>query len=437
MEQLQPSGRSKPKIFYGWIIMVCSFLLMAVSIGLINNTMNQFIVPICDQFGVTRAKAALLTSFVGIGHMVTMPFVGDLLKRYNQKRLIQGSILAMLLVWVGYSFATNIYMLWGFGFIMGIVNSLAGIVMINTVVNNWFHARKGFVVGFTSTGSGFGGAIFNPIASRLIVAHGYQYSMRMLALISLIMCLPFLITIVYKPEQKGLVPYGDEEGFKGDRAKLMAASNVGMTRSEAVRTKRFWVLVVITMIISQGVIGIFHHVTAYMTDLGYGVEQTALCVSVINISLACSKLGFGWLNDRLGTKRNFILMMSIGIVGMMSMVLIKQINRPMVTAVLFGVAFAITNLFVPLIVVQVTGNKEYPQIYGLMSMFTSVGSLLSSPLSGLVYDKTGSYTGIFAVYTALYVVALIVGTILLSHPYNDEEHKAWLASKGLSRAEEA
>ncbi|MBQ3301219.1 MAG: MFS transporter, partial [Eggerthellaceae bacterium] len=137
--------------------------------------------------------------------------------------------------------------------------------------------------------------MFNPIASKLIVAHGYQYSMRMLALISLIMCLPFLITIVYKPEQIGLLPYGDEEGFKGDRAKLMAGSNVGMKRREAVKNKKFWILVVVTMIIAQGVIGIFHHVTAYMTDLGYSVTQTAFCVSVINISLACSKLFFGWL----------------------------------------------------------------------------------------------------------------------------------------------
>ncbi|MBR0374617.1 MAG: MFS transporter [Mogibacterium sp.] len=435
MEQLEQANRPKPKLFYGWIIMVCSFLLMAVSIGLINNTMNQFIVPICDQFGVTRAKAALLTSCVGIGHLIAMPFVGDLLKRFNQKRLIRGSILAMLLVWVGYSFASNIYILWALGVAMGIVNSLAGLVMINSVVNNWFHAKKGFVVGFTSTGTGFGGAIFNPIASKLIVAHGYQYSMRMLALISLIMCLPFLITIVYKPEQIGLLPYGDEEGFKGDRAKLMAGSNVGMKRREAVKNKKFWILVVVTMIIAQGVIGIFHHVTAYMTDLGYSVTQTAFCVSVINISLACSKLFFGWLNDKIGTKRNYILMMSIGIFGMISMVMIKQINRPLLTAILFGIAFAITNLFVPLMVVQVTGNKEYPQIYGLMSTFTSLGSLLGSPLSGLVYDKTGSYTPIFAVYTALYVVALILGTVLLNHPYNNEEHLAWCASKGIPRAE--
>ncbi|MBQ3301218.1 MAG: MFS transporter [Eggerthellaceae bacterium] len=140
MEQLEQANRPKPKLFYGWIIMVCSFLLMAVSIGLINNTMNQFIVPICDQFGVTRAKAALLTSCVGIGHLIAMPFVGDLLKRFNQKRLIRGSILAMLLVWVGYSFASNIYILWALGVAMGIVNSLAGLVLINSVVNNWFLA---------------------------------------------------------------------------------------------------------------------------------------------------------------------------------------------------------------------------------------------------------------------------------------------------------
>ncbi|MBQ3301918.1 MAG: MFS transporter, partial [Eggerthellaceae bacterium] len=111
-------------------------LLMAVSLGLINNTMNQFIVPFCDAFGVTRAKASLITSFASIGHMVSMPLVGDLLRKYNPKRLIRGSILMMLAVWVSYSFAKSIYALWGLGVLMGIGNGLAGNVMINTVVNN-------------------------------------------------------------------------------------------------------------------------------------------------------------------------------------------------------------------------------------------------------------------------------------------------------------
>ncbi|MBR0407395.1 MAG: MFS transporter, partial [Clostridia bacterium] len=117
---------------------------------------------------MTRAKASLITSFASVGHMISMPIVGDLLRKYNPKRLIRASILAMIAVWIGYSFAPNIYVLWGLGILMGIVNGLAGNVMINTVVNNWFHAKKGFAVGFTSTGSGFGGAIFNPIASALI-----------------------------------------------------------------------------------------------------------------------------------------------------------------------------------------------------------------------------------------------------------------------------
>ena len=375
MTLTQNAGQPKPKIFYGWIIMACSFLLMAVSLGLINNTMNQFIVPFCDAFGVTRAKASLITSFASIGHMVSMPLVGDLLRKYNPKRLIRGSILMMLAVWVSYSFAKSIYALWGLGVLMGIGNGLAGNVMINTVINNWFHAKKGFAVGFTSTGSGFGGAIFNPIASALIVSHGYQYAMRMVGLLSLILCLPFLIAIVYKPEDIGLVPYGDEEGFKGDTKNLMARSSVGMTRGESIKRPRFWVMTFLAIVLGQSVVGIFHHVTAYMTDLGYSVTLTALCVSLINISLAFSKLFFGWLNDRLGTKRNYIVMMTLAIIGMSCITMLKQLNTPILAAVLFGIAFAVTNLFVPLIVVQVTGDKEYPQIYGLMSTFTSIGAV--------------------------------------------------------------
>ena len=45
---MQPS---RPRIFYGWVIVAASFLVMFCTIGIVNNCAGLFIKPVCDDMG--------------------------------------------------------------------------------------------------------------------------------------------------------------------------------------------------------------------------------------------------------------------------------------------------------------------------------------------------------------------------------------------------
>ena len=115
----------------------------------------------------------------------------------------------MLTGWFGFSFVPDITSFYVMAIIIGIGSSVSGAVVVNIILNNWFHAKKGFAMGFASTGSGFGSMVFNPLGSALIVNFGYQAAFRGLGVCAVLCLLPILLLFVYKPEYKGLSPYGE------------------------------------------------------------------------------------------------------------------------------------------------------------------------------------------------------------------------------------
>ncbi|MDD5823179.1 MAG: MFS transporter [Firmicutes bacterium] len=424
------NGKKKNKIFYGWFLLVSVWLLTAVVTGLCVNSFNQFLKPMCEAFNLTRTQFAFANSLISISVCGFSPFVGQVFEKFNPKVVVRCGILAVVCGWIGYSFATSLPMIYASAIVVGFGSNFAGAVVTNIVLNNWFHAKKGFAMGFATTGSGFGSAIFNPLASSLIVASGYQVAIRTLGIIALICMLPTFFLFRYRPEDIGLVAYGDEDPEAAEtnaaaaKKKLETSQKGGYTRAQAFKTPKFWAVCIIAFSLSSGAIGIFSHISAYLTDLGYSPEKAATLISTISLSMAGAKIFFGWLNDVIGTYKNFLVLVSIGVVGMYMLLNISNENLAFVTAVLFGIAFACTNLLSPLITVHAMGGKDYGKIFGVVSLWLYAGPILAGLFSGKIFDAFGSYDIAFQIYAALYVLSLVLGAIFLRKPYQEgEENK--------------
>ena len=417
----------KTKVFYGWFLLVACWLMTAVVTGMFVNTMNQYVVPVCEALNISRTQFSITNSCVSVAVMALSPFVGQVFSKGKQRLIVTVAALAALTGWLGFSVAGSIEMFYVFGILMGVGSAFSGAVICNIVLNNWFHAKKGFAMGFATTGSGFGSTVFNPIASSLIASYGYQAAVRYMGLIALMCMLPFLILFVYKPEQKGLLPYGDEAGGTAgsagasDKKSVTMAQNEGMTRAEALRSGKFWGVCFIACSLSLGAIGLFSHMTPYLSDIGYEPVQAAKFISIMSITMAISKVVFGWLNDRIGTFMNFMILMAISVIGMASLLFAQSEAIAYIASFGFGVAFSTTNLLSPLITVHALGGKDFSNIFGLVSFAIYLGPLISSPLSGMIYDHFGNYSIAVIFYTVLYALALVVGFFVLRHGYTEKK----------------
>ena len=80
----------------------------------------------------------------------------------------------------------------------------------------------------------------------------------------------------------------------------------------------------------------------------------------------------------------------------------------LISLMIYSVATPIATLMVPLLSFSLFGykaQKEYAGIYGIIAMSMSVGSFITTPVWGVVYDTAGSYRPGFLVMPVLISVA--------------------------------
>ena len=113
-----------------------------------------------------------------------------------------------------------------------------------------------------------------------------------------------------------------------------------MLRSEAFRNPRFWGVCFIAFALSGTTMGIFSQAMALFTDTGFAPAKAAMMISLISFSMAISKILEGWLNDRIGTRINFIIVVIIAIAGMLMLSAVGDSMLAYPAVVMFGVGLA-------------------------------------------------------------------------------------------------
>ena len=53
-------------IFYGWYIVLAGFIIMGVNVGIVSNCGSQFIKPIAEELGYTRAEVGMMQTIMSI-----------------------------------------------------------------------------------------------------------------------------------------------------------------------------------------------------------------------------------------------------------------------------------------------------------------------------------------------------------------------------------
>lgn len=400
------------KIFYGWLLCGASLLMLMGGTGIVINSASQFLKPVTEALGVTRGQFSLYITFVSVSSMALSPFVGKIYTKFSPRIVTLGGAVFMALGWICLSWAKSITLFYILGLGIGIGSTLSGMIAVSVIMNNWFHMSKGTAIGIASTGSGVGSMLFNPIASKLIVALGYQAAYRWLGIFSILCLLPMIFLYRYKPEDVGMRPLGSELATE-EGEETGYAEPAGIMRSQALKTPALWGVCFVAFALSASCQGVFSQAQAYFTDIGYSPGKAAVFVSLISLSMALCKVLFGFLNDRLGTRKNYVIMVIVSIIGILLMELAKNETMVYLSVIVFGCTLAATFVLCPMITIFAFGPKDYASIYGLVTFFIFLGPAVAPPLSGLIYDINGSYTLAFIIYALLLAVALAVGFVIL------------------------
>ena len=77
------------RVFYGWFIVAACFLIMSVSIGILNNATGVYVKPVCEDMGFSRQQMALNNTLVAACQMAVALCAGRIYGRFDLKNVMR------------------------------------------------------------------------------------------------------------------------------------------------------------------------------------------------------------------------------------------------------------------------------------------------------------------------------------------------------------
>ncbi|HKY05174.1 MAG TPA: MFS transporter, partial [Blastocatellia bacterium] len=246
------------KLYYGWVIVGVSFITMSL-VSPIGTLFRLFYQAFKDQFEWSHASISGIYGLHQFLNGAISPLVGLMIDRYGPRRVMP---VGALLLGAGLAASSQVNSLWQLYVTFGLIAAF-GVATLQSVpnvaiVSNWFVRNRGTAVGIVLAGSGLGEFVLIPATQWLILHLGWRGTLLLLAL--LVCTVPATLVLMFqhhKPADKGLLPYGEgEEERQGAKYEVVVIdkewAETTWTLGRAVRTHRYWSLVIMVFVFSLG-----------------------------------------------------------------------------------------------------------------------------------------------------------------------------------------
>ena len=137
------------------------------------------------------------------------------------------------------------------------------------------------------------------------------------------------------------------------------------------------------------------HIVAYCADLGYGVARGAEMLSLMLGFGIVSRVGSGWLADRVGGAMTLLIGSTLQGVALVFYLVADSLTSLYLASALFGLFQGGIVPSYAIIVREYFPPREAASRVGLTVSSTIVGMALGGWMGGVLFDMTGSYRAAF------------------------------------------
>ncbi|MGB2813973.1 MAG: MFS transporter [Dehalococcoidales bacterium] len=403
------SHRNPFKIFYGWWIVVASFLIALYIGGAVFYGFTAFFEPIVDEMGWSYTQLSLAASLRGLEMGILSPIVGILADRWGPRKLIFGGILVTVASLLLLSSTTSLFMFYVSFVLLAIGVSACTVTVLLTAVANWFRRKMGIASGIAICGFGFSGLMI-PVIVRLIEVYDWRTALNILALGMIVLVLPLSFVFRHRPEQYGYLPDDQKQDTTAHLADSSPSQSldVELRVKQALKNGTFWRIVLARMYHMTTMMAIITHVMPYLSSISISRATSSLVATAIPLMSIIGRLSFGWFGDKFNKRAvaaaSFV-MMSCG-VFCFAYASNTGIWLLVPFLVLLGIGYGGTNAILPALGREYFGRTNFGSIYGLMEGIGTIGAIIGPTLAGWAYDSLGSYQIVWLLLAGLAVIAL-------------------------------
>jgi sugar phosphate permease len=403
---------ARGRLHYAWIVAAATFVILLCAAA-VRATPSVIIVPLQRELGWSRALISGAVSVNLVLYGLVGPFAAAVMQRFGIRRTI---LIALTVMAAGVALTNfmqapwQLYACWGV--LVGIATGTTASVLGATIVQRWFVARKGLVIGVLTASAATGQLVFLPVMASYVESDGWRPVALAIAVVVLAL-VPFVALVMRdRPEDVGLRPYGAAPD--APPARPAVGNPIGLALGalgRATRHRDFWLLAASFFICgatTSGLIGT-HLVPACM-DHGISEVKAAGLLATMGIFDLVGTTASGWLTDRHDPRR--LLAVYYGLRGVALLYLPLAFGTEVfglpAFAVFYGLDWIATVPPTLRLTVETVGPVDGPIVFGWIFTAHQIGAGAGALIAGVVRTELETYTPAWVGAGIICLVAAVV-----------------------------
>lgn len=377
----QPGAISDVDSGYAWSRLLASVLISTIGgVGMWSITV---VLPTLQaDFGVNRADVSLAYTAVMAGAVLGGPVMGRLSDKFG---IVAPVAIGAAMLSLGLALASQAATIWQFALVHGLLIGIGTSASFGPVIADislWFERRRGIAVAICSSGSYLAGTVWPLVIQPFAQSAGWRHTYLGIAVFCLCSMLPLLLAL------RRRLPQASRAGSRPSDAPPVKASG-----GAANRLQLLLILAGVSCCIAMAMPQV--HIAAYCSDLGYGPAQGAQMLSLMFGTGIVSRLGFGWVADRIGPAPAWLVSSSLQAASLLGYFGANGLTSLYVVTAVFGFVQGGIVPTYALIVRECYPPSEAGSRVGLVLSSTLAGMAIGGWMSGLIFDATLSYRAAF------------------------------------------
>jgi MFS family permease len=371
----------------------------------------NFYGPVATELGVGIGKLTIYVTIMSLTMALLYPVVGNFLEKHLKPILLFGGVIQYVALALMGTFH-SVYQFWFTGLLLGIGSSITMVMAVPILINMWFVEKRGLALGLAFSFNGIAAAVFSMVAGYGITLWGWRIAYFVLAICGLITYIPAILLLIKTPQQKGVQPYGAVA--ISESVGEISSTNNGMTLSQALKHPAFYCMLLCAAVLAAAS-SEATQVSAFSTGhFGLSVEAAAGIVAIYSIGNMIGNVIMGTIDDKIGHGKTLIL--AIGsTIAVQAILLTITKGSALLTPAVFVLGFVLTiySVLLPGMASEIFGEKDYSRIWAYIMSAGSICGAIIIPTYGTIFDKTGSYSGVFVLVAVLSIICVISGIAAL------------------------